>query len=254
VRGKPGHVHLLSAALSIEGGGTLGGGHSGHKQAAGNGGEGPHHGNSQGTLPRDPTSHGAEPFHISHKRASLPRRGYVRVVSLSPSRIEASRLVLVPVSSELAEAITAGDLSAVNPGEGWPHQGTLDGFRMALARGHAPGWLVTADGLTIGDCGVHGEPDEQGVVEIGFGLAAPYRGVGYGTELVIALSDWLLGQREVAQLCARAALDNWPSRRALERAGFRLESEDDQYARYLMDGGISRFPAARAGPPVETDR
>lgn len=175
-------------------------------------------------------------------------------MALSPSRIDSSRLVLVPVSRELAEAITAGDLSSVTPGEGWPHRDTLDGFRMALARAHAPGWLVTADGLAIGDCGVHGEPDEQGVVEIGFGLAAPYRGVGYGTELVIALSEWLLWQPEVAQVCARAALDNWPSRRALERAGYRLDSADDQHARYVLDGSLSRARAARAGPPVGTDR
>jgi RimJ/RimL family protein N-acetyltransferase len=175
-------------------------------------------------------------------------------MALIPSRIEASRLVLVPVSRELAQAITAGDLSAVNPAEGWPHQGTLDGFRMALARGHTPGWLVTADGLVIGDCGVHSEPDEHGVIEIGFGLAAPYRGVGYGTELVIAISQWLLEQPEVAQVCARAELDNWPSRRALERAGFRLESTGDQHARYVLDAGVSRGQAARAGPPAGMDR
>jgi RimJ/RimL family protein N-acetyltransferase len=175
-------------------------------------------------------------------------------VALAPSRIDAPRLVLLPVSRELAEAITTGDLSAVHPGEGWPHQGTLDGFRMALTRGHAPGWLVTVDGLAIGDCGVHGEPDEQGVVEIGFGLAAPYRGVGYGTELVVALSEWLLEQPEVTQVCARAVLDNWPSRRALERAGFRLESTGEQHARYVLGGGVSGRRAARAGPPVGTDR
>lgn len=167
------------------------------------------------------------------------------VVALSPSRIDAPRLVLVPVSRELAQAITAGDLTAVNPAEGWPQQGTLDGFRMALGRGHAPGWLVTADGLVVGDCGVHGEPDERGEVEIGFGLAAPYRGRGYGTELVLALSRWLLDQSEVARVCARAALDNWPSRRALERTGFWLESAGDQYARYVLDA-----PSAAAGRAV----
>ena len=56
------------------------------------------------------------------------------------------------------------------------------------------GWLVTLDDLVIGDCGAHGDPSPGGDVEIGYGLAEPYRGRGYGTELVTALSDWLLAQ------------------------------------------------------------
>lgn len=183
-----------------------------------------------------------------------PRKGYVRIMALSPARIGTWRLVLVPVSSELAQAIIAGDLSAVRAADGWPHQGTLDGLRMALARGHAPGWLVTAGGVVIGDCGVHGEPDEQGEVEIGYGLAAPYRGIGYGTELVIAISEWLLEQSAVAQVCAHTAIDNWASRRALERAGFRLESADPHHARYALDRGLSRGAVARSEPPVGLDR
>ena len=181
-------------------------------------------------------------------------------MALSPSRIITARLVLVPVSRELAQAITAGDLSAVTPGEGWPHHDTLGGFGMALARGHAPGWLVTADGVTVGDCGVHGEPDEWGEVEVGFGLAAPYRGVGYGTELVSAVSEWLLEQSGVAQVCAQAALNNWPSRRALERAGFRLESADAHHARYVLARSVNpgqaarRDQAVRREPPVGLDR
>jgi RimJ/RimL family protein N-acetyltransferase len=166
--------------------------------------------------------------------------GYVRVVALVPSRIDTPHLILVPVSPELAEAIIDGDLSALTPADGWPHQGTLNGFGMALARGHAPGWLVTADGVAIGDCGIHGEPDDEGEVEIGFGLAATYRGIGYGTELVIAMSEWLLGQSAVTRVCAHAALDNWPSRRALERAGFGLQSVDPHYAKYTLDRGVSR--------------
>jgi GNAT superfamily N-acetyltransferase len=180
--------------------------------------------------------------------------GYVRHVALLLSRIDAPRLILVPVSHELAEAIIDGDLSGLDPADGWPHRGTIDGLGMAVARGHAPGWLVTAEGVVIGDCGVHGEPDDAGEVEIGFGLAASHRGMGYGSELVIAMSEWLLGQREVTRVCAHAALENWPSRRALERAGFRLQSADAHYAKYTLDPGVSRGPAAHRSRPVELDR
>jgi RimJ/RimL family protein N-acetyltransferase len=155
-------------------------------------------------------------------------------VPLTPTPIATARLVLAPVSRELAQAVARGDVSAVVAGEGWPHHDTVDGLQMALANGHAPGWFVTLDGVVIGDCGTHGEVDEHGSVELGFGLAAPYRGRGYGTEVVLGLSRWLLEQGGAKRIVGRAALDNAPSRRALERAGFSYDAADEQYARYVL--------------------
>lgn len=106
---------------------------------------------------------------------------------------------------------------------------------MALAHGQAAGWFVTVDGVVIGDCGTHGAPDESGDIELGYGLAAPYRGRGYGTEVVIGLSRWLLGQDSVRRVVARrVAVDNTPSRRPLERTGFVLESADKQHTWYAL--------------------
>jgi RimJ/RimL family protein N-acetyltransferase len=158
-------------------------------------------------------------------------------MAVSPSRITTARLVLAPVSYELAASVVAGDVSAVTAGEGWPHEDTLDGVRMTLTGG-ALCWFVTHEGVVIGDCGTHGEPDELGDAELGYGLAAPYRGRGYGTELVIGLSRWLLGQDGVRRVVAsRVAVDNTPSRRALERAGFVLESADEEHTWYALAGG-----------------
>jgi len=162
------------------------------------------------------------------------RRPMVTVVPLAPSLITTSRLLLVPISGDVALALVSGDLSAVRAGEGWPHDRTLSGLRMALEHEHAPGWFVTLDGAVIGDCGIHGEPDGTGDVELGYGLAHPYRGRGYGAELAIGLSRWLLDQDGVRRVVGRAALDNPPGRRTLERAGFSLESVDDEYARYVL--------------------
>lgn len=128
----------------------------------------------------------------------------------------------------------SGDVSAVEAGEGWPHDGTLRGLRMALRYGHAPGWFVTLDGVVIGDAGIHGEPDARGEVELGYGLAHPYRGRGYGTEVAIGLSRWLLTQEGVGSVVGRAALDNPRALRTLERADFTMESVDDKYARYVL--------------------
>jgi [ribosomal protein S5]-alanine N-acetyltransferase len=85
-------------------------------------------------------------------------------------------------------------------------------------------WLVTLDGVVIGDCGTVGLVDAAGEIEIGYGLAAEHRAVGFGSELVVGLSDWLLTQSDVRRVVARGVLaDNTPSRRALERAGFVCE-------------------------------
>lgn len=135
-------------------------------------------------------------------------------------RIHTARLVLEPVALAVAEALLSGDVSAVCAGEGWPHADTLDGLGMAVQHRAPPGWFVTFEGLVIGDCGMHGPANADGEIEIGYGLAAPYRGRGFGKELVTALSAWLLRQPGVRRVIARAEVSNLASRGVLARAGF----------------------------------
>jgi RimJ/RimL family protein N-acetyltransferase len=148
-------------------------------------------------------------------------------MTILPEPIATERLVLQPISPETAQKVVDGDLSGVPAGDGWPHADTRDGLGMAVKLGHAPGWFVTLDGVVIGDAGLHGEPDEQGDVELGYGLAEPYRGQGYAREFVPALAEWLAQQIGVRRVVARGVeADNTPSRRALERAGFEVEREE----------------------------
>ncbi len=96
-----------------------------------------------------------------------------------------------------------------------------------------------ADGAVIGDCGLHGGPDgpvdDAGRVEIGYGLAAPSRGQGYGSEVVAAITEWLLAQPEVRQVRACTLTGNMPSRRVLEKAGFSYTGTEDGEAVYERD-------------------
>lgn len=160
----------------------------------------------------------------------------MRVSLYSREPIETPRLVLVPIPPDLAEAILGGDLTGVRAAEGWPHESTLDPFRAAVKRNvELPGWFVTLDGLVIGDCHTHGAADAGGDIEIGYGLAAPYRGFGYGTELVEGLSQWLLAQPGIRRVVARhVPTGNVASRRVLERAGFVLERSDERHAWYAL--------------------
>lgn len=152
-------------------------------------------------------------------------------VNLTFAPIETPRLKLQPLSMDLAQAILAGDLRGLTAGRGWPHTATADGLRMALLRGHPPGWLILlpgedehADDIVIGDCGTHGPADADGTVEIGYGFAARYRGRGFGTEVVAAMTRWLLAQPAVRSVLARTHVGNLPSRRVLEKNGFRQVS------------------------------
>jgi hypothetical protein len=125
-----------------------------------------------------------------------------------------------------------------------------------MLTGGALCWFVTHEGVVTGDCGSHGEPDELGDVELGYGLAAPYRGRGYGTELVIGLSRWLLGKDGVRRVVAsRVAVDNAPSRRALERSGFVLESADEEHTWYALGGDDVQYaPPGRSGLTIASVR
>ena len=96
-------------------------------------------------------------------------------------------------------------------------------------------WLVTLDGVVIGDCGTHGPADENGDIELGYGLAAPFRGRGFGNEMAIGLTEHLRRLPGVRRVVANEVLaDNVPSRRALERAGFTCVRETDDLCWYAL--------------------
>lgn len=149
-------------------------------------------------------------------------------------RLTASDLVLEPLTADSAAAILAGDLSALTPGAGWPHDDTLDGLR-GIAEDRSFGWLVTLHGTVIGDCGVHGTADPSGEIEIGYGLAAPYRGRGHGTTTVAAITRYLLSRAEVRRVVAGTDPGNVPSRRVLDSVGFVEVGMHDGEVRYAIE-------------------
>ena len=98
-------------------------------------------------------------------------------------------------------------------------------------------WLVVVDGAVIGDVGCHGGPDADGVVEIGYGLAAPYRGNGYAGEAVSALLSMLREQPEVRTIRATTERGNLPSQRLLERLGLVQSGVEGESLLVYVDGG-----------------
>jgi RimJ/RimL family protein N-acetyltransferase len=143
-------------------------------------------------------------------------------------------LVLEPLARETARAIVAAEPDGLTHGAGWPHPDTLDGVRMVAEHG-AEAWLILEDGVVVGDAGTFGPPDDDGDVEIGYGLAEPSRGRGLASEFVPALAQHVLARTGVRRVVARGVLaDNVASRRALERAGFVLEREERGLVWYAL--------------------
>jgi RimJ/RimL family protein N-acetyltransferase len=81
-------------------------------------------------------------------------------------------------------------------------------------------------------------PPRNGVVEIGYSVESPFRGQGYGPEMVAALVAWALAQPGVEKVYADTAADNAPSIRMLERLGFVAAGPG-------RDSGKLRFEIAR---------
>jgi RimJ/RimL family protein N-acetyltransferase len=163
------------------------------------------------------------------------------MTDLLPQPIRTARLVLLPLEPAGAQRLLAGDFAGVTPGAGWPHVDTMDGLGGA-ASGGSIGWLVTVDGVTIGDCGTLGLGDATGAIEIGYGLAEPYRRQGYGTELVRALSQWLLDRPPVRAVTAATEAENIASIRVLEHAGFQLGRADGEHVWYTLSGSNTPIP------------
>jgi RimJ/RimL family protein N-acetyltransferase len=162
-----------------------------------------------------------------------------------PQALSGARVTLVPAPQDVARAVSGHDHPALavalaalglRPGRGWPHDDSADALRPLAEHGtagHVGTFLVVLDGAVVGDCGWLGAPDERGDVEIGYGLAAPCRGQGLGTDLVDVLAAWAGRQTGVRRVTAEVLVGNEPSRRLLTRLGFTEEPGAPPYLRYV---------------------
>ena len=87
-----------------------------------------------------------------------------------------------------------------------------------------------SDGQAVGGVGFKGRP-EDGVVEVGYGLAPSARGHGFAAEAVQALLQLAAGLG-VTSVRADTDPDNVASQRTLERAGFRRVAADSELWQY----------------------
>ena len=81
-------------------------------------------------------------------------------------------------------------------------------------------WMIELkDGTHIGELCFKGIT-ENGIAEIGYGIAEDYQCRGYATEAVSALTDWALVQPCVTAVLAETEQSNIASQKVLNKAGF----------------------------------
>ena len=79
----------------------------------------------------------------------------------------------------------------------------------------------------IGGICFHGEPDENGEAEIGYGTDEEYRNKGYMTETISGLVSWLKDNKLVKIIKAETNSSNSPSIRVLEKNNFKMVKKSD---------------------------
>ena len=156
--------------------------------------------------------------------------------------IETDRLTLVPLPVEHAKAIVHGDRPPdARWAPGYPTDGTLVGASLVVtaeAEGQDLGPWTTyqivrrSDGRVVGDCGFFGPPDENGDVQLAYGICVPERGQGYAGEAVKALIAWARTHGSVRRILADAARTNLDSILVMERAGMERVANDEQFVYY----------------------
>ena len=142
------------------------------------------------------------------------------------------RLVLEPLDPERAGRLADGDVSGTTPGAGWPYDDTPLMAAVAAASPAATTWLITRDGAVIGECGMKHAIEADGSVEIGYGLAVPWRSHGYGAEAIGGMLEWLENLPECRRVVAEIHQTNMASRRLVERLGFTVDRLDPPYVWY----------------------
>ena len=101
-------------------------------------------------------------------------------------------------------------------------------------------WIIERkDGSRVGDLCFKGLNDD-GSVEIGYGILTEYQGRGYATEAVDAMVSWALRRPEVIRVEAETEPDNKASQRVLEKCGF------------FHDGTIGKEGPRFVNPDVST--
>lgn len=87
--------------------------------------------------------------------------------------------------------------------------------------------ILKAENKSIGSACFMKEPDNEGRVEIGYGIHEPFHNKGFMTEAITAICKWAFQQKEVKSIIAETDIENISSHRVLEKLGMRKYLHSD---------------------------
>jgi len=84
-------------------------------------------------------------------------------------------------------------------------------------------WMIIwkEEKAIVGAICFHGEPDENGKVEIGYGTDIKYRNKGFMTEAIAGVIQWIQKNRNVKLITAETESSNIASAKVLEKNNFK---------------------------------
>lgn len=121
--------------------------------------------------------------------------------------------------------------------EGWPDAIELETVPKILKNlelvneptGFESWMIVVKQGMKIiGSTGFKGVPNDEGSIDIGYGIISEAQKKGFAIEAVTALAKWAFSKPEVKMITARCVLNNVNSARLLGKMKFIEISRDDE--------------------------
>lgn len=116
-------------------------------------------------------------------------------------------------------------------------------FYSSCVRNEQMPYVVGAEmketGELIGDAGISEAEGKTGEIEIGYCIGQKYRSKGYATELVKAVTEFVMAKFGINVICGRVVHGNEASEKVLKKAGYRFVeeefgAEDDPYGRGML--------------------
>ncbi|MCY8512686.1 GNAT family N-acetyltransferase [Bacillus atrophaeus] len=158
-------------------------------------------------------------------------------------QLETDRLLLKTLDLNLLEAAAKRDLLGIEAlgyktnGE-WPEPDFFEAlpfFRELLLKNNGTkgfdSWIIVMKDTKeiVGGIGFLGNPDSNGMIEMGFAINKSHRRKGYCIEAAQTLLKWALDQIEVTSIKARCEIENTASENVLEKLGFKIERNDSEF-------------------------
>ena len=154
---------------------------------------------------------------------------------MAKTELITNRTCLFPIDMEIIKTVSNGAFFEYYYNEEWPENDLKEAFPVFLELLKKNGndgfnmWIIIekANNQIIGSAGYIGRPDNEGYIELGFGIIPSKRQKGFCYESVKALIQWGLSHDKVNGIFARCDKSNIASRKTIIKLGFEYLNEKD---------------------------